>query len=198
MTLSPEMSTELVVDAIGDSREYGRELSQAAASYIGRIGIVHKKLADCEFGDTTDRCLAVGMGPEFDCSGLVIVSACDVLGVGAEAWSADRRHVRQMASQDLLRSDDRLANQLVPAGWLPVFGAFIRIRGHNRLRPVHVGIALADDQGYLGSMVHAVAGEHGVQEGSVRGYMASQGHRKIFYLGSLNPARLASAALSSI
>lgn len=78
--------------------ELGDELITAARVRIGQPFRHHYKPDVCQSGRiTTDTCMENGMDNRgYDCSGLVIASICDVLGVEATTWSRDFRHVRQL------------------------------------------------------------------------------------------------------
>ena len=63
--------------------------------------VYHQALAGNCLIAPTERCRNVGLGPAFDCSGLVIRSICDVLGVDPQDWPPDMRHVRDMWGMSL-------------------------------------------------------------------------------------------------
>lgn len=46
---------------------------------------------------TNDDCMERGLDERgFDCSGLIIASACDVLGIPVSDWPREYRHIRQL------------------------------------------------------------------------------------------------------
>lgn len=171
-----------------DARSYGTEVAQAAMAVIDRPAINHKWAAGCDFGDTTDRCMEVGLTPDgFDCSGVAIHSLSIVLGLPVADWSRDKRHVRQMY-------DPRIAMDLagVYPGMLAVFGAFRDVGGTSLLCPTHTGIVVAVDR--LAAeidMVHAFT--YGRRVVSERVPMRVAGHER--FMGFVDAATLAEQAL---
>lgn len=132
--------------------EFGIALVAATTAVVGRRALNHKLAARCEFGDTVDACMEVGLSPvAFDCSGLVIHSLCTVLGTPTAAWARERRHVRQM--YDLREAATK--HDFLP-GNLAIFGAYRDIDNVSRLVPTHIGVILANDVATQTiTMVHA-------------------------------------------
>ncbi len=81
--------------------EFENEFVEAARSHLGEPFLHHFIPEDlCDRGARTeDDCMERGLGEDgFDCSGLVVVSACEVLGVNASDWPREFRHARQLES----------------------------------------------------------------------------------------------------
>ena len=80
--------------------EFGSEVLVAARTRHHKPFRHHFKPDLCSGGQTTfDECMSVGLNDEgYDCSGLVIASICDVLGIDASEWPNGLRHTKQMAA----------------------------------------------------------------------------------------------------
>jgi cell wall-associated NlpC family hydrolase len=77
------------------------EIVDAAQTRLGLPFKHHFKPENlCEFGQITiNSCMDKGMDDDgYDCSGLVIASICDVIGIEASNWPADYRHLHQLKS----------------------------------------------------------------------------------------------------
>ena len=74
----------------------------------------------------TDQCLTSGIGPEhFDCSGLVVASLCEVLGLATCDWPMGRRHARDMWQE---ADDPHSASMFIKTE--PREGALLVMRRH--------------------------------------------------------------------
>jgi hypothetical protein len=51
--------------------------------------------------------------PGYDCSGLVIASVCDVLGVATSAWPPNLRHAKQLLALSQTAEDPRIGDALL-------------------------------------------------------------------------------------
>ncbi len=74
---------------------FERELLAAARGRLGKPFRHHFKLNnDCQFGTLPLLpCMEVGMDDSgYDCSGIVIASTCDVLGIPTKDWPTSYRH----------------------------------------------------------------------------------------------------------
>lgn len=77
---------------------FKEEVLTAARSRVGQPFSNHFRPNDvCANGTRTiDQCMERGLGmPGYDCSGLVIASLCDVLGIAASDWPPNFRHALQ-------------------------------------------------------------------------------------------------------
>ena len=142
-----------------------RELIEVARSYIGSGAIYHQQQAGDCFRAPSERCLQVGLGPAFDCSGFIIASLCQVAGRPIGDWPASLRHVRDMwqASQD----SELLTRIPIVEGSILVTSRAYDLEGEKVRVPGHVGIvtyAQADEVHY----VHASAKSGVVEERPLR------------------------------
>lgn len=102
-----------------NATDFGQELTKVAAGYEGRPAINHLLFSNCQQGPTKPECLKLGMSPlGFDCSGLVLRSIGDVLGLQNESLNPNYRHVRQMGKLALGQLE---LEQMVP-GNIVLFG----------------------------------------------------------------------------
>lgn len=108
----------------------------------------------CQHGEVTNElCMQKGLGLEgYDCSGLVIASVCDAVGIKPHDWPTELRHARQMAS---------LGQEIPPESGDIVL--FAEDDGHD-WQIGHVGIHVAGDQ-----FIHASYGADRVVESKVVG-----------------------------
>lgn len=77
----------------------GSELVEAARRRIGKPFRHHFKPYNlCAYGEyTLGSCMRVGMDDTgYDCTGLVIASLCEVLGVAPDTWNRSFRHANQL------------------------------------------------------------------------------------------------------
>ena len=132
---------------------FGNEVLAAARSHIDEP-FAHHFIPnnECNDGQTTiETCMQRGMGSEgYDCSGLVIASICEVLGVGTEQWPQQLRHLNQMAISLRMTRD-------------PIAGDLIIYRS-IKSRSLHAGIFAAGKM-----VVHAGRLGKKVEEGVVQG-----------------------------
>ena len=78
---------------------YGSEIVAAARARIGAPFRHHFKPENiCGGGTVTvDACMERGLDSiGYDCSGLVISSLCDILGIRPQQWSRNYRHAKQL------------------------------------------------------------------------------------------------------
>lgn len=142
-----------------------KELIKAARSYIGSGAIYHQReVGDC-FSAPSEKCLQIGLGPVFDCSGFIIASLCKVAGRQIGDWPASLRHVRDMwqASQDgelLMRTTITEGSILVTSRRYDLHGEEVRVPGHIGI----VTYAQPDEVHY----VHASAEAGAVEERPLR------------------------------
>lgn len=94
----------------------------AARSRLNEPYINHFNPNNCEGGAiTTATCMESGMdGSGYDCSGLVVASLCEVLGIKTTDWPANLRHVAQFeqlaAPTDAQFADVLLFDSMRPDG----------------------------------------------------------------------------------
>lgn len=133
--------------------QFGNEVLAAARARVGQPFAHHfKPTNECDDGQITiDACMTRGMDDEgYDCSGLAIISVCEVLGVGTERWPKELRHLNQMAlSLRMIREP--------VAGDLGIYRSI-------KSRSLHAGI-FATGQ----TVVHASGISKEVEEGMVQG-----------------------------
>lgn len=102
--------------------------------------------------------MSIGIGSEsFDCSGLVIASISDVLGVSATDWPSDVRHVRDMWYAAEAGKYRYHATELA-IGSLVVTTRSYRTGKDTITIPGHIGVVTRYD-GANGRFVHASAPE---------------------------------------
>ena len=86
------------------------------------------------------RCWDDGVGPAYDCYGLLIRSYCDVTGIDPNLWPEGYRHVRD-AWQHALQVGDIMSQLDGPhEGTLPVFYRRYTIHGSSQVVPAHIGV----------------------------------------------------------
>lgn len=78
--------------------DFSAEVINAARARIGTPFREHFTPDLCEKGTVTvDACMDSGFDRRgYDCSGLIIASICDVVGVALQDWPREFRHNRQM------------------------------------------------------------------------------------------------------
>lgn len=79
--------------------ELGQEVVAHARLQIGKPFEHHYKPVNlCGGGQiTADACMQRGMGPDrYDCSGLLIASFSDVVGLAIQNWPRELRHTKQL------------------------------------------------------------------------------------------------------
>ena len=132
---------------------FGNEVLAAARARVGEPFRHHfKPDNECDDGQmTTESCMNRGMDNDgYDCSGLAIVSVCEVLNVGTERWPQDLRHLNQMAMRLRMTCD-------------PIAGDLVIYRSLES-RSLHAGI-FATGQ----TVVHASGRSKEVEESVVQG-----------------------------
>lgn len=135
---------------------YGSEIVGAARSRIGVPFRHHFKPRDlCEGGGiTVDSCMERGLDSDgYDCSGLVVASLCDVLGISTSEWPHNFRHVKQL-ERLIAESDLTFGDVLL----------FDSETEHGIPRRTHIGIFVARQ-----CVVHASGLNGVVEEGKVEG-----------------------------
>lgn len=135
--------------------ELGVEVVSAARQRIGTEFIHHFKPENlCAFGEiTVGACMQRGLGPtRYDCSGLVVASFCEVLGISTDDWPADLRHAKQMEA-------------LAEEGETEPGDILLFYTTNNQGRP-HIGIYTSPN-----TVIHANGISRVVDEGSVTGSM---------------------------
>ncbi len=152
----------------------GPEIVKAARTRIGVPFRHHFKPYNlCEGGIVTvDACMERGMdGESYDCSGLVIASLCDVLGILPEQWPRDYRHVNQLEELAETKRPD-VGDVLL----------FFPEPVANKPRRTHIGI-FATEQ----STIHASGISNYVEEGQVEGVFREIKVVPSFVLAGLEP-----------
>lgn len=113
----------------------GQRLVAAARSRLGQPFRHHYKPDNCLNGTVTvDSCMERGLGPQYyDCSGLVIASLCQIIGISVDKWPRNYRHQGQME------------DELTSFTHEPVPGHVVLLRGvgRNGLATTHMGILAA-------------------------------------------------------
>jgi hypothetical protein len=138
----------------------GLELAAAMRTHIGQPFQHHFSPENlCERGRTTvDQCMERGLGPnKWDCSGLVLASLCEVLGLSNAAIPWDLRHAVQI--------DEILGNDLREIAESGDIITLINPDLHAN-HGVHIGVMTISDFGE--SMVHVRGGaDQAVVEGEI-------------------------------
>lgn len=143
------------------------EFIAAARTYIGQPAIYHQRFAGNCFEQPSAECLVAGMGPaSFDCSGLIIQSASDVLGVSTTDWPADLRHVRDLWSLAPASNGTHEAPQLT-VGSLAIMKRQYDIAGQRQVVPGHIGI-ISDISHEAVTFIHANPEKGVVEERPLR------------------------------
>jgi len=90
-------ASEVVTVGEMSAEEFGSKVADAVRHYEGQPFVDHDLRAGCRLGVANNLCFEVGLGQDgIDCSGLIVVSASDVLGIDYHSWPADLRHSGQM------------------------------------------------------------------------------------------------------
>lgn len=102
----------------------------------------HQHFAGNCFENPSNRCLVEGIGPsQFDCSGLVIASICQSLGIPTKSWSHRLRHVRDIWQEANEPSGSSVFVKIEPQiGSLLIFRKFYTIEGERQEVAGHIGI----------------------------------------------------------
>jgi len=128
------------------------EVIQAGRGHLGITFRHHfRPINPCQSGEiTVPHCMQIGMDRHgFDCSGLVVASLCQVLGMQPAAWPMEHRHVRQL--QQLTTTDDPEPGD-----------ALVYWPRWPTERAQHIGIFVAKKQ-----VIHASGIDGQVEEGPV-------------------------------
>ena len=142
-----------IVITMGD---YSKDVITAARSRVGLPFRHHfKPENNCNSGTATnDSCMEKGMDNSgYDCSGLVVASICEVLGVKTNQWPREYRHMVQLeelAVDENVEAGDPILLYLDP--------------GENGVRRTHMGIFVAEQ-----CVIHASGITGIVEEGGVEG-----------------------------
>jgi cell wall-associated NlpC family hydrolase len=153
---------------------FGPEIVSAARSRIGRPFRHHFKPFNlCKDGIiTANACMEKGMDNEgYDCSGLVIASLCDVLGILPEHWPRDYRHVNQLEELAETKTPD-VGDVLL----------FLPVSVTDKPRRTHIGIFATEH-----TTIHASGISDYVEEGQVEGMFREVKTIPSFDLAGLEP-----------
>ena len=111
--------------------------------------------------------MADGLGPDsFDCSGLVVKAASELLGDGAVSWDDSLRHVRDMWS-DAIQAQTAFRISQLAVGAVVVTKRQYEIRGQSRYVPGHIGIVTAVSGNQI-DFIHANPSVGYVEERPIR------------------------------
>lgn len=137
-----------------------------ARSFVDAPAVYHQKFAgNCFENRREELCFADGIGPAFDCSGLVIASICKALGRPVDAWTGPR-HVRDFwcaARQD----DQRMSFDAPAVGSLLVAPRIYTVAGELRVVPGHIGIITRANENEPIRWIHANPRDGKVEESTV-------------------------------
>ncbi|MDZ7744444.1 MAG: NlpC/P60 family protein [Candidatus Saccharibacteria bacterium] len=121
---------------------FGQELIQASGAYLYKPAIYHHFVAGDCIALPRENCPEIGIGPdEFDCSGFVIKSICDVKGLRPSDWPDQVRHVRDMWN-DAQTEQVMFKQSALEAGALLITQKYYDIGDQQTEMPGHMGIVL--------------------------------------------------------
>ena len=84
--------------------------------------------------------MSEGLGPtSFDCSGLVIRSICDVLGMSTDQWPVGLRHVRDIWKVAERDNTQALQRTRPTVGSLAITGRYYTVFGEEKYIPYKRG-----------------------------------------------------------
>lgn len=116
----------------------------------------HEVVSDC-WDNPSEACMKTGVGPEtYDCSGLVVASLCEALGISLKQWPLEMRHVRDFWNAGSPNLGERKDFSDVTAGDLLIVQKRIPIQGLLSNQPCHIAIVSKYTPDEM-SIIHAVA-----------------------------------------
>ncbi len=125
-----------------DSIQFGGELFAAAEQYVGRPYVSHAAIVQCGARKTRPACMELGLDEHgFDCAGIIIRAASDVLGYHDTDWAWNIRHTAQIAKE--LSHIDKVRGEELTVGTPMVYS---HTANGLHVPAAHIGLFAGDDK----------------------------------------------------